>query len=97
MRKNRSVPKRVDCSGTENDSTLQVEGEDMHGEHAEVEKPSDSPDAIRFAFRMASVWLLAMMVIPRGGLLWQWGLVQKIGGWLMGNVLAHLDLIGLFA
>ena len=45
---------------------------------------------------MAGVWLAAMLLLPGGGLLWQWGVVQQLGGWVMHSVLAHLDLAGLF-
>ena len=61
----------------------------------EVEMQADSPESKRLVATIVGGWLLALMVLPGGGLLWQWGTVQHAGRWLVGTVLAELHLAGL--
>lgn len=58
-------------------------------------KTIDSPESKRVAALVASGWLAALIMLPGGGLLWQWGLVQNVGDWVVGTVLGKLDLSGL--
>ena len=56
---------------------------------------TDSLESKRTVALMVSGWLLALLVLPGGGLLWQWGVVQQTGSWLVGTLLAELHLAGL--
>ena len=77
--------------------SCRVKGKRNVSELQEKEQPQgDSPESLRIAGMVAGGWLLAMLMLPTGGLLWQWGMVQHMGSWLLSTVLAQSGLSGLF-
>ncbi len=56
----------------------------------------DSSDSMRRTAQIVGVWLLAVSVLPPTGLLWQFGVLDAMGHWLVNHVLAVLQLRGLF-
>ena len=57
---------------------------------------TDSPESLRHAALVVGVWLMALTVLPPSGLLWQTGVFNTVGSWLMSRVLAGLHLTGFF-
>ncbi len=56
----------------------------------------DSSDSMRRTAQIVGVWLLALSVLPPTGLLWQFGVLDAMGHWLVSHVLTALQLKGLF-
>lgn len=56
----------------------------------------DSSDSMRRTAQIVGAWLLAVSVLPPTGLLWQFGVLDAMGHWLVSHVLAALQLKGLF-
>ena len=57
---------------------------------------SDSGDSLRRTAQIVGVWLLCVSVLPPTGLLWQFGVLDAMGHWLVSHVLAVLKLRELF-
>lgn len=68
----------------------------MLQENSEMELPIDTPESKRVAALAVGSWLVALAIFPGGGLLWQMGAIAQFGNWIVGNVLAKLQLSGLF-
>lgn len=68
----------------------------MLQENAVSHPTIDSPESKRFAAFVAGGWLAALVILPSGGLLWQTETAAHLGNWLVGNVLAELQLSGFF-
>ena len=53
---------------------------------------SDSSDSLRRTAQIVGIWLLGCSVLPPTGLLWQFGVLEAMGHWLVSHVLAALHI-----
>ena len=60
-----------------------------------VPNQTDSPDSLRRSACIVACWCLAISLLPPNGLVWQFGMADAFGHWLVNGVLASLNLTGL--
>ncbi len=60
-----------------------------------ISNQTDSTESLRRCVFIVACWCLAIFLLPPNGLVWQSGIANALGSWLVNGVLASLDLTGL--
>ena len=55
----------------------------------------DNAESLRRWSRIVGCWCLAICLLPPGGLIWQFAVVEALGHWFVDGVLASNNLAGL--